>query len=155
MPTTPQLPTLEPLRLDDDFQLDVNYFLRAEYTDIGQASAELPPIIEWVNSRLQGLVEAKLIKKQEIKEVEAEVYFELNDGLFVETYSSDVKQTAAAFDRAIARDPRVKAIHREFAVLAGWVQRLTNLQFSLQSKLDLVRSTEATRRRILEDNSSE
>lgn len=144
------LPTLPPIDLGGDFKLDLSYYLTATYDDIGQASSELPAIIEWVNMKLQEMVESRLIKKQEIKEVEAEAYFYLKDGAFVRDYND--KMTESSLSMAVALSPKVKQTHHDFAVLSGWVERLSNLQGSLSAKLDLTRSSEATRRQLINTN---
>lgn len=141
----PELPKLDPIILDG-YKLDVQYFLCHEYSDIGEAAEELPAIIEWVNMQLQSVTEQMLQKKQEIKEVEAAAFFDLSNGKFAENYES--KMTAAALDRAVVLEPDVRKVHKDYAILYGWVKRLGNLQFSLQAKLDLTRSSEATRRRL-------
>jgi hypothetical protein len=155
MPETHEvrLPRLRPIELDS-YILDLEYFLRQDYADIGQAAEELPAIAEWVNEQLQSITEQRLIKKQEIKEVEASAYFDLKRGAFAERdYSGTM--TEGALQQALVLEGAVKQVHREHAVLVGWHKRLTNLQFSFQSKLDLIRSTEATRRRLVVDHESQ
>lgn len=144
-------PKLGRIDLDADFSLDLDYYLYQDYGDVSQAASELPPIIEWVNAKLQGLTEQKIIKRQELKEVEAKAYFSLRSGEFSELYAD--KMTESALEKAVCLDESVKAAHREYAVLAGWVQRLGNLQDSLQAKMDLVRTSEATRRRLVDPES--
>lgn len=138
-----KIPRLGKIELDS-FSLDLDYFFGHEYDEIGQASIELPAVIEWVNSQLQGLTENKIIAKQRIKEVEAETYFNFRRGGFEGSYPG--KPTDAAVERAVALSDKVRAAYERYAVLTGWVDRLTRLTFSLQAKLDLVRSSEATRR---------
>lgn len=151
-PPNLELPDLGVLDLGEgvEYKLDLNYWLGREYDDIGSASTELPSVIEWVNARLQAFTEAKIVKKHEIKEAEARAYFQLRrDG----GMPDDAKKTEAAIAHAVAIDDEVMEAYRAFAVLSAWAQRLTNLLFSLQAKLDLVRSTEATRRKgMSEDN---
>lgn len=139
------LPKLDTIKLGG-YELDVGHYLCREYTDISEAAEELPAIIEWVNIQVQDLTEQLIQKKQEIKEVEAAAFIDLSGTTFVEKYS--IKQTSAAVERAIHLEEPVKRVHREYSVLKAWVNRLTNLQFSLQAKLDLTRSSEATRRRL-------
>jgi hypothetical protein len=147
--TPPKLPVLEPISLNG-FSLNIQYYLAQEYEDIGEACAELPAIIEWVNSELQALLEQKIIKKQQIKEVEARVFFDLKGGEF-QRLGYGEKATETALEHAIVLNDGVQAVHREFAVLSGWVNRLSCLLGSLQSKLDLVRSSEATKRKLVEE----
>lgn len=138
------LPTLDPITLQG-FELDVDHYLKKDYDDISMASEELPALIEWINMLVQIYAEAKIVAKQEIKEVEAEAYAE------AQAEPTDGKKTEASLGRAATLNPKVMAAHRRFARLSGWVSRLVNLQISLQSKLDLVRSTESTRRKVYTD----
>jgi hypothetical protein len=143
MPT--DLPSLGKMRLQR-YSLDLDYFLGHNYDDISVACEELPPVIEWVNVQLQSVIEDKLVKSQEIKEEEAKVYFDLRNGRFIEEYGG--KMTEVALERAVILDKGVKERHREYAILVGWASRLQNLQNSLSTKLDLIRSSEATRRKV-------
>lgn len=144
MPDKDDLPHLDEVNLQG-YKLNVDYYLKKDYDDIGTASEELPAIIEWINMMVQLYAEERLIAKQEIKEVEAEAYFKImRDPEF------EGKKTDAAVNRAVYLDEEVKKVHRRYARLVGWVSRLQNLQLSFQSKLDLVRSTESTRRAVFD-----
>ena len=147
------LPKLAPIRYGD-FSMDLEYYLGGNYVDIIRVASELPAAIEWVNAALQDYTEQKLIAKQAVEEIEATVYFELKNGDF-EAKGYAGKSSEEAVKRAIQLDERVKKAHRKYAVLYGWVQRLWNVQTSLQARLDLVRSSEATRRRLAEDVTEE
>lgn len=147
MPKTRELPKLDVIKLGG-YSLDVNFYLRYEYTDISEACEELPAIIEWVNIQLQDLTEQLLIKKQEIKKVEAGAFFDLRGGRFLECGYG--KMTDASVEKAVHLEEPVIKVHEEYAIIYAWVSRLRNLQTSLQSKLELIRSTEATRRRLVD-----
>jgi hypothetical protein len=141
-----ELPKLESIELQG-YALDVDYYLKKDYNDISVASEELPALIEWVNMLVQIYTEKKLIAKQEIKEVEARAYNRLeSDPEFTG------KKTDTNLSRQVVLQEDVMKAHRRFAVLTGWCSRLINLQISLQSKLDLVRSTESTRRKVYTDD---
>jgi hypothetical protein len=142
-----QLPKLDKLTLDG-YGLDLDYFLGNAYDDISAASTELPSIIEWVNMQLQSVVEQQVNQKQLIKELEARAFFDLRAGRY-EDRGYAGKPTGEAMTHAVALEPSVKDAHREFAKLTSWVRRLNNLQSSLQFKLELIRSTEATRRKLV------
>lgn len=142
----PELPLLAPVDMGDAYKLDIDYYLKHDFADIGEATETLPAIIEYVNSKLQSITEQRLIAKQEIKRVESTVYFELKEGRYEDLYSG--RPTEQAMERAVHLDERVMKAHESHAVLAGWSLRLTNLLISLQLKLDMIRSTEATRREL-------
>jgi hypothetical protein len=149
----PVLPPLGVLDLGDgvEYKLDLDHWLSREYDDIGHASSELPAVIEWVNAQLQSVAESKIVRKHEIKEAEARAYFRLRR----DELPDGAKKTETSIAHAVALDEEVTEIYREFAVLSAWSQRLINLLFSLQAKLDLVRSTEATRRKGMSEDSAD
>jgi len=147
-----KLPTLGSLDFGHE-AINLDYYLKSAYDDISQASQELPAIIEWVNEQLQPYVEEKLRLKQNIRETEARVYFELLDGAFEELYHG--KKTSAAIERAVALDSRVNDLYERMARVVGWVARLQSLQDSLAAKLDLVRSSESTRRRVSDGDNNQ
>jgi hypothetical protein len=144
-----ELPFLEPINLQG-YNLNIDLYLKKDYGDISVASEELPALIEWVNTLVQVYTEEKLVKKQEIKEVEAIAYNRLEaDPNFTG------KRTEANLARQIVLQEDVMKVHRRFARISGWTARLINLQIALQSKLDLVRSTESTRRKVYNDEPPE
>ena len=144
----PELPSIGKLRLGED-EIDLDYYFGKEYMDIVDASQQIPALIEWVNARLQEMLEARIVTKQKIKRAEAEAYFDLRSGTFLERGYG--KLTDRSLERAVALEPKVEKVHDDYAVLSGWVSRLQNLLSSFQAKLDLVRSSEATRRRLEPD----
>lgn len=147
----PKLPegmlALETLELGGE-KVDLNYYFTNEYTDIGQAAQELPNFIEWVNGQLQTMYEDKLNAEQQLKEAEAAAYFDLKNETYVQLYAG--KMTEKSLEYAIRRDEGVSKIWTRLNNLTAWCRRLQNLQDSLQTKLDLIRSSEATRRRLVE-----
>lgn len=150
---TPQLelPPLSSFTLDG-YTLELARYLGMDYTDVADACAELPAVNEWINEKLQGYIEMLYVAKKEVKEAEATAFFALRKGEFEDSYGG--KPTIDAINQAVVLDPEVKKKSREVAVLAAWCNRLRGIQESLSMKLDLVRSSEATRRKIFEDTSS-
>lgn len=138
---------LDVLELDGE-TVDLNYYFTNEYSDIGQAAMELPNLVEWVNWKLQLYYEDKLNAEQELKEAEAEAFFDLKKGTFKDLYSGT--PTDKSIQHAVYLDEGVKTAWRNYNRLSGWVKRLTALQASLTTKLDLIRSSEATRRRLVD-----
>jgi hypothetical protein len=146
MPELADLPKLSPVDTGDGYSLDIDFYLKHDYSDIGEAMEKLPAIIEYVNARMQSMVESKIIQKQAVKETESRAYFTLRNGAFEDRFGGKI--TESALEKAVALDPEVVKAHESYAVLVGWSQRLMNLMLSLQLKLDMVRSTEATRRTL-------
>ena len=148
MPEKDDLPVLEKITLRG-YTLDLDKYLKADYSDISHAAAELPAVMEWINECLHDLREGYNILKTEVDEVEAKAYFELTspgEQGFEQNYHG--KQTADALNRAVTLDTKVAEKKRSLARQAAWCQRLAGIQQSLQAKLDLTRSSESTRRTV-------
>lgn len=131
-------------------KVNLNNYFTNEYTDISEAAAELPNLIEWVNGQLQVLFEDKLNCEQQLKKAEAAAYFDLRGGTFMQVYGSKKAPSEKALDHAVILDEEVQRCWTTLNSLTAWCRRLHNLQTSLQTKLDLIRSSEATRRRLVE-----
>lgn len=151
MPEAPPLPTVEKINLGGQL-VDVQFFLAKEYDDVAEAAAELPQLIEWVNEQHQQCLEGKLVAEAELDERRAHAYFELKgsdeDTNFSGSYPG--KMTEDALNHAVAIDKRVVEIGRELATWVSWSSRLSNLMRSLTAKLELTRSSEATRRQVFD-----
>lgn len=153
----PAPPPISAIELGD-FQLDINYYMTTDYQDGQSASRELPAVIEWVNEQLMLMLEQKIIAKQKIKKVEGDIWNSLNKGLWEELGYAE-KKTEDNMKRAVARHDDVTKAVSDYAWYASWCSRLSNTIISLQAKLDLVRTSESTRRAMLtvggEDDGSE
>lgn len=150
--TSVNLPKLGAIELGE-FSLDIDYFLKADYQGALAASRELPAVVEWVASELQIAIENKIIAKQDVKAAEGAAFLDLRGALW-ERRGYAGKQTESAIEAAVQQETSVKEAHRNFASWSGWVSRLHNTLISLQAKLDLVRTTEATRRAMVEEDDS-
>lgn len=150
-PKKPEIPEgmleLDVLELSGQ-AVDLNYYFTQDYDDIGQAAAELPNLVEWINGQLQVLYEDKLNCEQQLKAAEAAAYFDLKGGTYLTLYGG--KPTEKGLDHAVMLDEGVSTTWKKLNSLAAWCRRLQNLQNSLQTKLDLIRSSEATRRRLVD-----
>lgn len=146
MRNPPALPRIKPIVLDG-YSLDVDHFIRQEYLDISKAAIELPVIAEWLNQQAQVYIESKLATKAAIGRAEAEAFFALKNGEFQRKGYGD-KSTDKSLAMAVCLDETVIKLNEEYAIYAALVERLTNVQRSIQFKLELVRSSEATRRNL-------
>lgn len=129
-------------------EVDLNYYFTQDYSDISQAAEELPSLIEWINAQLQVMYEDKLNAEQQLKKAEAEAFFDLKNGTFSNLYGG--KPTEKAIAHAVNLDENVQKTWKNLNILTAWCRRLQNLQNSLTTKLDLIRSSEATRRRLVD-----
>jgi hypothetical protein len=129
-------------------EVDLNYYFTQDYSDISQAAEELPNLIEWINGQLQVMYEDKLNAEQQLKKAEAEAFFDLKGGTYTTLYGG--KATEKSLAHAVTLDENVQNTWKNLNVLSAWCRRLQNLQNSLTTKLDLIRSSEATRRRLVD-----
>jgi hypothetical protein len=147
------LPDLGVIDLGSEFTLDLDTFLKHPYEEIGEAAVELPAIIEWVNQQLQWVIEQKGVKKQELKTVRARAFVKLKNGEAQDKIAGKVSEKA--LEQLIELDDHVISVNEELSKVLGWSSRLSNLLYVLQAKLDLVRSTESTRRKLITGNEDE
>lgn len=128
--------------------IDLDYYFSQEYTDIQQAAQEIPALIEWINAQMQSMYEERLNLDTLLAEARAKAYFDLRKGGLEQEYGGKPTEKALLF--AIDLNDEVQDLERKLNISKAWVRRLNNLQLSLQTKLDLIRSSEATRRRLIE-----
>jgi hypothetical protein len=143
------LPTLKPIMLDGS-PLDLNYFLTTDYQDATSASVELPAIIEYVNENLQAMIEGKITSKAALERARAAAYFDLKQGLW-ETRNYEGKPTEKALEMAVELEQVVIDAVQTFATFSGYASRLYNLIQTLHAKMGMTRTSEATRRALLEE----
>jgi len=142
-----ELPPVQDLELNGYALRLSQYLSRDYYGDLATASVELPAIIEWLSQQLQGIVEQKIKAEANIKRFEAKAWFYLQQGGWEERQLPG-KRNNLSLTHAVRLDPSVTEAQDHYAVLVGWQLRLENIVRSLQAKLDLVRSIEATRRHL-------
>lgn len=146
-PTGPKLPVLAEI-INDIIELNPDYYFRKRYDDIVEAASELPLVIEYINESLQRASIESANKKRDLEALEAETYIRLRQdwgNLYAE------KMTEKAVEMAVSQDENLNKAYKEFSVLKSYVARLANMQENLRSKLDMLRSVEATRRRLVDD----
>jgi hypothetical protein len=149
MKPLPQLPELPALELDG-FTIELDYYLSREYSDIGIAALELPRLIETLNWQSQANKENLMRKEAQLGRTKAEVYFHLKNGGFRQAGYGD-KPTEEALKMAVLLDPSIQQLLEDIAIHTAWDERMRNLMRTFQFKLELVRSTEATRRKLPEE----
>lgn len=152
MSNAPILPKIGKIRGFGDSEIDVDYYMRETYDDVTTASVELPTVIETLNELRQAYVEERGLAKVRLAEATAEAYFDLRGtgtGSFSESYPG--KMTEDALKMAVVLDPAVKELNARLVVNAAMVNRLSGAIQSFQAKVELLRSSEATRRAVLDD----
>lgn len=144
----PALPVLE--RIENDIiVLDPEYFFKKRYEDVTEAAGELPVVIEYINESLQRASIAANDAKRDLASLEAETYTGLRQewsNRFAE------KMTEKALEMAVLQDKDLAETARNYSVLKSYVSRLANMQENLRMKLDMLRSVEATKRKLINDD---
>lgn len=168
------LPPVAPLRGYDNQTLDIQYYLEEDYADVSDAAREIPAVMEWINELRQAYheerdrLEAELRDAQEklktdLAQAEALAYFDLKgngDGSYQTNYQC--KPTEEGLKMAVLLDPKCREIREQsgptcrklrdqLATATAMVSRLGGTLDSLQAKVDLIRSSEATRRSTFND----
>ena len=144
----PRLPKLKPFDLDGT-PVDLNYFLTTDYQDSTVASMEIPALIEYINEHLQGMIEGKIRSKADLERARGRAYLDLKGGLW-EVRELAGKPTDKGLDAAVEQEQTVIDAVEQYAIFSGYVSRLYNLIAVLHSKLDIVRTSESTRRALIE-----
>lgn len=144
----PALPILE--KIDNDIiVLDPEYFFKKRYEDVTEAAGELPVVIEYINESLQRASIAANDAKRDLASMEAETYTTLRQdwsNRFAE------KMTEKALEMSVLQDKDLSEASRNYSVLKSYVSRLSNMQENLRMKLDMLRSVEATKRKLINDD---
>lgn len=148
--TEVSLPKLDKVELGG-FALDIDYFLKTDYQSAHAAAKEIPSVIEWINSELQIAIEKKIISKQQLKKAEGMAFLDLRGALW-ERRGYAGKPTETALEAAVHQEQSVIEATEMMAYWSGLTSRLSNTLISLQAKLDLVRTSEATRRAMAEED---
>jgi len=142
------VPKLKNIKIGNE-TLDLDSLLNSEFEDVREASEQLPAAIAWLGFHRGYAYERLTIAEQEWNEAEARVYFDLRNGAFVERGYGD-KMTEEALKKAVLLDESVSQAAVEYASAKRWLEVYNSTIEALVAKLDLVRTSEATRRRLIE-----
>lgn len=129
-----------------DQTVDIMALLTAAFEDISEAAERLPPYIGWFGYQKALALERVINNKNRWKEAEAKEYFDLkNNGGFVRQGFGE-KMTEAALERAVILSPTVQQAVAAYAKAEKDYEWLKHTIEALTAKMELVRSSEATRR---------
>lgn len=128
-----------------DQTADIQGLLTSVYDDISEAANRLPAWIGWFGYQKAKAQERVINTKYRLKEAEAKEYFRLRSGGFQSDGYGD-KMTEAALERAVYLSPNVKAASEAHAKAEKDDDWLKYTIEALSAKMELIRSSEATRR---------
>jgi hypothetical protein len=129
--------------------VDLEAIWRAEYDNVAEAAETLPGLISWLCYWKADCIEKVERSKRLYDEAEAEAYFELRGGQF-ETDGFAGKPTEEALKKAVVLRPSVRGAAQVLEKAMNEKEVVNGVLLAIQAKLDLVRTTEATKRRIQE-----
>lgn len=128
-----------------DVVVDLESLLNAPFEDISEAAEKIPGVIGWFGYQKGLAVERELNADYRWKEAEAKAYFDLKGGRFVSDGFGE-KPTETALLKAVLLTPEVKAASEDYAKYKRHLEWINGTVEALKAKLELVRSSEATRR---------
>jgi hypothetical protein len=142
------IPKLAKIKVGQE-SLDLDYLLNTDFDDVREASEKIPAAIAWLGWQRAYAYEWLTVAEQVWNEAEAEAYFDLKHGGFIEKGYGD-KMTEEALKKAVFLDPKVHKAAVDYGSAKRWLEVYDSGIKSLLAKLDLVRTSEATRRRLTE-----
>jgi hypothetical protein len=125
--------------------LDIGQYLSKPFEDIREASLELPAVIASLGEERGNCVERFINAERAWRKAEAVAYFALKGGQFVARGYGE-KMTEEAVKRALELDTGVEKAAAMYAHRKKRLDQITETISALKLKLDLVRSSETTRR---------
>jgi hypothetical protein len=138
------VPVLRALKIGDE-KVDLNYLLNSPFEDIREACECIPAAMGYIGDVRSRMVERMLMADKTWKESEAKAYFSLRNGRFQAEGYGD-KMTEEALKRAVELDPTVREWAEKYANYKRNVEWLNDTIQALRYKIELVRSSETTRR---------
>lgn len=139
------VPVLASFKTPDGQVVNIDSLLKSDYEDIGEAAARIPPNIGFLGYHKAKAYERLINNKHRLKEAEARAYFELKNGAFISRGYGE-KMTEAALEHAVNIDTSVIAASEAYAKEEKNYEWLSATIEALESKLELLRSVEATKR---------
>lgn len=142
------VPKVKPIKFSGE-TLWIDTLLTTEYGDISQAGLELPSAIAWLEWKRAEMTEAVINAEAAWKEAESQAFFTykehgLEDAGFVG------KPTEKAIQHAVCSNDLVLKATANYAAYKKSLALCSGMIRALEAKMELTRTSEATRRRIHE-----
>lgn len=138
------VPVVKKFQVGDEV-VDLEAILNAPFEDISEAAERIPGLIGWFGYQRGLAIEREINADYHWKEAEAKAYFALKSGEFISRGYGE-KPTEAALEKAVLLDPAVKAAAEDYAKRKRHLEWVNGTIEALKAKMELVRSSEATRR---------
>jgi hypothetical protein len=137
-------PILDKLTLGGQV-VDIQDLLTSPYEDIREASERVPAVLAFLGNQRAWAVERLMNAERAWRKAEAEAYFRLKNGDFVAA-GYGAKVTEDALKHAVTLDVMVEAKAVEYTKRKRLLDSFSETISALKLKVDLVRSSETTRR---------
>lgn len=151
----PQEPKLDPktpvlaIIKTSEMELDVDHWFKKQYSlDFGLAATELPCFLEEINDHIQRFSIWASDAKRDYEWLEGQKRMKLRQD-WSTTYTD--KMTETTVESVLAQDQELYDEWHRFTVLKSYVDRLRETMENLRLKLQAMRSSEATRRKTIDD----
>jgi hypothetical protein len=142
------VPKVKAFKVGGD-ELDLDWLLKHDFDDIREASELLPAAMAWLGWQRAYYKEQLYIAEVAIKTVKAKLYFKYREhGLESDGFSG--KPTETAIEHAINVHEDLAAQHALAAKFERVVCNLAGYIDALNTKVELVRTSEATHRKVTE-----
>lgn len=138
------VPPLKCFSIGDE-SVDLDFLLNSPFEDIREACERIPAAMGYLGYHKAYLGEKLLLTEKSWKEAESRAYFALRGGRFQSDGYGD-KMTEGALDKAVELDAEVIAQSKKYAFYKRQVDWLVESIKALSFKIELVRSSETTRR---------
>lgn len=144
----PKTPTLAAIN-NDEIQLDLDHWFKKQYSlDFGMAATELPCVLEEINDHIQKFSVATADAKRDAEWMAGGKRMKLRQD-WSNLYAD--KMTESTLEAVLAQDQELYDAWHRHAVLKSYVVRLTETMENLRLKVQAMRSSEATRRKTIDD----
>lgn len=140
-----RVPKLISFRVADGTECDLQFLLNAPFEDISEAADKIPAALGWLGYQRSLAVERLILAEHQWKRTEAEEFHNLKNGGYVAQGFGD-KPSVEAIKLAVLLMDSVQTACQMYAKRKRHVEWLTSSIDALKAKLDLVRSSEVTRR---------
>jgi len=149
MPKAPE-PLIDHLHLAGRV-IPITDLLTAPYEDVTEASLKLPVVLAFLGIQRAWAVERCWRAERDLDRAKARAYFDLKGGQFVAKGYGE-KFTEEAIKRAVELEPDVDKAFEVYVDRKRRLDSFTETIAALKLKIDLIRSSETTRRKAAEED---
>ena len=145
----PKTPVLAAIKTSE-LHLEPDHWFKKQYSlDFGLAATELPCVLEEINDHIQRFSIYASDAKRDCEWLRGQKLMKLRQEW--STLYAD-KMTETTVESVLAQDQELYDEYHRYVVLKSYVDRLRETMENLRLKLQSMRSSEATRRKTIDDD---